>query len=333
MAADVQPIRSLWEPIRRQIVLPTIVFAQFAGTSLWFAPNAVLSAIAFDDDLAADGAAAGAGGRESERIALLTSMVQAGFVVGTLGMSYGAVADRLPAPRVFAVGCFAGALANGACALTRSLRAWAALRFVVGLALAAIYPVGMKVRRGAERGWVRAMGLLGAGGMCARASAALALARSRVRASVSAPLRARACACAPVRVPLSRDRSLSEQVAAREYPHGLGGRLGLVVGALVLGTSLPWLALAAADATRSNATTAAATAADATHSNATTAAATAAAAAATGADGGAGAGDDDGRGGGSGGGQAGGPLGAQSDALLAAISALAALGGSALRSP
>jgi hypothetical protein len=35
------------------LVLPTIVFAQFAGTSLWFAPNAVISLVGFDQKEAA----------------------------------------------------------------------------------------------------------------------------------------------------------------------------------------------------------------------------------------------------------------------------------------
>ena len=61
-----------------------LVLAQFAGTSLWFAGNAVLA------DLQAQwGLAAGA-------VSLITSSVQLGFIAGTLVFALLALADRVP---------------------------------------------------------------------------------------------------------------------------------------------------------------------------------------------------------------------------------------------
>lgn len=146
--------------LRQRAVLPTIVFSQFAGTSLWFAPNAIITQIeAFT---------------EGSELALLTSMVQVGFIAGTLGFTYFAIADRFSAPIVFTLMSVLGALLNAALILTQSIVAWAILRLLIGACLAGIYPVGMKI-------------------------------------------------------------------SATQYPDGLGGRLGIVIGALTLGTALPWL--------------------------------------------------------------------------------------------
>jgi MFS family permease len=121
--------------LRRALVLPAIVFASFAGTSLWFAPNAVVVSVPFLRGDAEPGS----------EVALLTSMVQAGFVVGTLVLAFFAIPDRLPDTLVFGAACAMGAVFNGVCATTTSLGAWAALRFLVGFCEAGIYPVAMKV--------------------------------------------------------------------------------------------------------------------------------------------------------------------------------------------
>ncbi len=79
-------------------ILPTLVLAQFAGTSLWFAVNAVMP------DLQQQmGWPASAVGR-------LTSALQLGFIVGTLVFALLAIADRFSARRVFLFCALAGAL-------------------------------------------------------------------------------------------------------------------------------------------------------------------------------------------------------------------------------
>jgi len=115
-------------------ILPVIVFSQFAGTSLWFAANAVMP------DLQR------AWGLPASAVGTLTSAVQIGFVAGTLSFALLMVADRFPPPRVFLACALLGAGAN---ALTVLLEGqWLpllALRFAVGFLLAGIYPVGMKI--------------------------------------------------------------------------------------------------------------------------------------------------------------------------------------------
>lgn len=142
-------------------VLPVIVFSQFAGTSLWFATNAVMP------DLQRAWALPAAA------VGTLTSAVQLGFVAGTLVFALLMVADRFRPTRVFLACTVLGALANAATVLLHGQ--WAALlalRFAVGFLLAGVYPVGMRI-------------------------------------------------------------------AASWYREGLGAAMGVLIGALVLGTALP----------------------------------------------------------------------------------------------
>ena len=78
-------------------VLPVLVLAQFAGTSLWFAVNAVMP------DLQR------AFGWPATAVGTLTSALQAGFIAGTLVFALLAIADRFPPRRVFLVCALAGA--------------------------------------------------------------------------------------------------------------------------------------------------------------------------------------------------------------------------------
>jgi hypothetical protein len=66
--------------------LPIIIFSQFTGTSLWFASNAVLG------DLQQ------AWGLASDALGYMTSAVQLGFIVGTLGFAYPIASPRGSAP-------------------------------------------------------------------------------------------------------------------------------------------------------------------------------------------------------------------------------------------
>ena len=115
-------------------ILPVIVFAQFAGTSLWFAGNAVAADV--QRELGLGLRAAGD----------LTTAVQLGFIVGTLLFAVLAVADRFSPVRVFGVCALAGALCNLAPVV--GAVAWPSLltfRFLTGVCLAGVYPVGMKI--------------------------------------------------------------------------------------------------------------------------------------------------------------------------------------------
>lgn len=115
-------------------ILPAIVLSQFAGTSLWFAVNAVMP------DLQA------AWGLPASAVGSLTSAVQLGFVAGTLVFALLLVADRFSPSRVFMVCALLGALANAAVVLLSGQYALLlGLRFCVGFLLAGVYPVGMKI--------------------------------------------------------------------------------------------------------------------------------------------------------------------------------------------
>ncbi|MEM7405415.1 MAG: MFS transporter [Pseudomonadota bacterium] len=119
---------------RPAYVLPTIVLAQFAGTSLWFAGNAVLPMLPGEWRLG------------DEDIGYLTSSVQFGFITGTLVFAFLSLADRFRAQRVFMWSALAGAASNAALiGITPDLYTALVLRFATGFFLAGIYPVGMKI--------------------------------------------------------------------------------------------------------------------------------------------------------------------------------------------
>ena len=120
-------------------ILPAIVGSQFAGTSLWFAGNAVLGDLQRDWNLGA-----GAVGHA-------TSAVQLGFIAGTLVFAFFALSDRWSPRRVFLACALAGAAANLGVLAADGMAGLAASRFVTGFFIAGIYPVGMKI----ASGWFR----------------------------------------------------------------------------------------------------------------------------------------------------------------------------------
>ena len=149
--------------IPRTWLLPVIVIAQFAGTSLWFSGNAVLPDLQRHLDLG------------PHALGMITSSVQLGFIAGTFFFALFAVTDYFSPRIVFLVCSLGGAVSNlMICIAAGGLSPLLTLRFLTGVFLAGIYPVGMKI-------------------------------------------------------------------AASWYPKGLGGALGYLIGALVLGTAFPHL--------------------------------------------------------------------------------------------
>ncbi|WP_232540193.1 MFS transporter [Azohydromonas aeria] len=125
-------------------ILPVITLAQFAGTSLWFAVNAVMPDLQRELGLPASA------------VGNLTSVVQLGFIAGTFVFALLAIADRVSARLVFLL-C---ALAGAACTVLAALLppSWTGLlllRGATGFFLAGIYPVGMKI---AASWWTRGLG-------------------------------------------------------------------------------------------------------------------------------------------------------------------------------
>lgn len=109
--------------------LVVLVFSQFAGTSLWFAGNAIIDQLSV-----------------SSNHASVTAFVQFGFITGTLVFSLLTIADRFSAKKVFFISAVLAALANLLIIwLYRDAAALKLLRFLTGFFLAGIYPVGMKI--------------------------------------------------------------------------------------------------------------------------------------------------------------------------------------------
>ncbi|MCI0485351.1 MAG: MFS transporter [Blastocatellia bacterium] len=78
--------------------------------------------------------------------AWLTISVQLGFITGTFLYAFLNLADRFNARRVFFASALLGALFNAGFAwLAGGLAAGVAFRFLTGLTLAGVYPVGMKI--------------------------------------------------------------------------------------------------------------------------------------------------------------------------------------------
>lgn len=115
-------------------ILPVIVISQFFCTSLWFVGNAIMPNIVEVFHLA------------PSFLAHITSMVQVGFIAGTLIFALLTIADRFSPSKVF----FAASIAAAICNLGISLEGidttiLLTCRFLTGFFLAGIYPVGMKI--------------------------------------------------------------------------------------------------------------------------------------------------------------------------------------------
>jgi MFS family permease len=112
--------------------LAILLLCQVAAMGCWFASNASIAAIKAQQPLSPFFAA------------LLTSGVQAGFVVGAFVSALLALPDRLDKRRLFRLSALVAALCTGAAALLPPVSPVApALRFATGISLAGVYPVGM----------------------------------------------------------------------------------------------------------------------------------------------------------------------------------------------
>lgn len=138
-------------------VLPVLLLSQFAGTSLWFATNAVMP------DLQAEQ------GWPASTAASLTSLLQLGFILGTLCFAILAVADRHRPRAVFLLCCVLGGGFTWASGwFVHDLLMLKFLRVASGFCLAGIYPMGMKIASqwyrqglGHALGWLLAALILG----------------------------------------------------------------------------------------------------------------------------------------------------------------------------
>jgi MFS family permease len=135
---------------RPSYILPLIVVSQFAGTSLWFVGNAILPDIRQQLHL------------DSSALGNITSVVQFGFIAGTLIFAILSIADRFNPSKVFFVSSLLAATAN-LCILWFGKDPFSLMsfRFITGFFLAGIYPVGMKIAADwYEKGLGKALGYL-----------------------------------------------------------------------------------------------------------------------------------------------------------------------------
>jgi MFS family permease len=118
-----------------------IAACQVGAMALWFSASAVVPSLEAQYDLS------------KFQQAALTSAVQAGFVVGCLASALLGLADRLDPRRFIALAALVGAVANALLLLIDpSTFAAPLLRFVTGIAMAGVYPVGMKLAATWARG-------------------------------------------------------------------------------------------------------------------------------------------------------------------------------------
>lgn len=114
--------------------LALLAIAQVLALSLWFSATAVAPTLRAEFGLSGFAAS------------LFTSAVQVGFVAGTLTSAVLSLADRLDPRRFFAASALAAAIANaGILLVSPDSSATLLLRFVTGMCMAGIYPVGMKI--------------------------------------------------------------------------------------------------------------------------------------------------------------------------------------------
>jgi MFS family permease len=118
-----------------------IALCQLAAMALWFSASAVIPALIAEFHLSGFMQAA------------LTSGVQAGFVLGCLASALLGLPDRIDPRRLFAISALVGAGAN-ALLLAVDPASWVTpvLRIVTGIAMAGVYPIGMKLASTWARG-------------------------------------------------------------------------------------------------------------------------------------------------------------------------------------
>ena len=128
-------------PGSKRLAITVIALCQVAAMALWFSASAVVPALLAEYHLSPFSQA------------LLTSGVQAGFVVGSLTSAIFGLADRIEPRRFFMVAAAVASLANALIlAVEPTGPLVPVLRFITGICMAGIYPVGMKLASTWARG-------------------------------------------------------------------------------------------------------------------------------------------------------------------------------------
>ena len=118
---------------RKWPTLLLLALAELLGMAVWFSASAVVPQLSALWSL-------GDSGR-----AWLTISVQLGFVAGALGSAIFNLADRVPSRWLFAGCCLLAAASTAAIPSAGSFAVVLLCRFLTGMFLAGVYPVGMKI--------------------------------------------------------------------------------------------------------------------------------------------------------------------------------------------
>ncbi|HXG91339.1 MAG TPA: MFS transporter [Blastocatellia bacterium] len=130
-AESINDVRAQPEATRAMML---VALAVLLASSVWFSGTAAVTVLRREWSLT------------DAESAWLTIAVQLGFITGTFLYSFLNLADRFNARRVFFASAVAAAIFNAAFAwLARGLAAAIPFRFLTGLMLAGVYPVGMKI--------------------------------------------------------------------------------------------------------------------------------------------------------------------------------------------
>jgi MFS family permease len=121
-------------PRQKWPTLLLLSLAELLAMAVWFSASAVVPALTTTWRL------------DDAGQAWLTMSVQIGFVVGAFGSAVLNLADRIPARRFFTISALLAALSTALIPLLATEPGLAlGLRFLTGLFLAGVYPVGMKI--------------------------------------------------------------------------------------------------------------------------------------------------------------------------------------------
>jgi len=129
------PAASIVPPsIHKWQMIGLIAVIEFLAMTVWFSASAVIPALTETWNLTASGQA------------WLTMSVQIGFVVGAFGSSVLNIADRIPTKQLLAASAFLAGIFTGLIPLVANgITSALVLRFLTGVVLAGVYPVGMKL--------------------------------------------------------------------------------------------------------------------------------------------------------------------------------------------
>ena len=126
---------------KKAVALALLTYCELAAMALWFSATALIPALSAEFDIS------------GAQASLLTSAVQAGFVAGTLLSAFSGVADAFDPRRMFMVSALIATAANAAILLSDPTSfGIIILRFLTGVAMAGIYPIGMKMATSWARG-------------------------------------------------------------------------------------------------------------------------------------------------------------------------------------